>query len=213
MVRLVTRLVRAVQRVVFRLCRCIRSGRSRGAQRRRNALQVSDSIAMTTILRFSADGTPNPIKTALFSPDGSQFLLHTRRGDVKRDLNVESLLLYKTAEVARYVKEQDAVALPTPATLAQIDLEDDWGAMSSIQWLDPTTVGFISSGARQINQAYIADTRTRKVVQLTHSSTDVASFRPRETRCCSMHTWFRRRRKSFRSRANHGLSFSFPAPT
>ena len=139
--------------------------------------RVSDSIAMTTILRFSADGTnPNPIKTALFSPDGSQFLLHTRRGDVKRDLNVESLLLYKTAEVARYVKEQDAVAPPTAVTLAQIDLEDDWGAMSSIQWLDPTTVGFISSGTGRVNQAYIADTRTRKVVQLTHSGTDVASF-------------------------------------
>lgn len=78
---------------------------------------VRDSIEMMRILAFSPVPAVNPPSgTALFSPDRSQFVLHTRRGDLVRNVNIESLLLFTSGEVLRYLASEEDGGQASSAT-------------------------------------------------------------------------------------------------
>lgn len=134
---------------------------------------VRDSIEMQRILDLSGYDTPGDV--ARFSPAGLHFVLHTRRGDVDRNVTIESLLLLDAREVAVYLADGDRGTRPSPRVLVQLEIREDGGELSSIQWLNDEEIGFIAQGDNGINQAFAASVKGH-VTQLTHSATPVASF-------------------------------------
>jgi len=138
---------------------------------------VQDSIAWTKILPMNGDSAVDGAgEVALFSPDRSHFIVRTRRGDLTRNVNVDTVLMYETSAVRRYGRSSLKLAVPSPSILASIPFSNDWEGISSVQWLDDSKLGFISGGKDGHRQAYALDVRTREVSQLTFSETDVVSF-------------------------------------
>jgi hypothetical protein len=60
------------------------------------SVSVADCIAMQTLVDPGyVLGLPSTSRTATFSPDGKQFTVVLRKGDIKQNLNVYSLLFLK----------------------------------------------------------------------------------------------------------------------
>lgn len=141
----------------------------------KRAFTVRDSIAWTHLIPPDA-ATSSPSSIALFSPAGTWFVVRTRRGDLERNVNVETLLLYRTADVERYARSARDVPVPQPRTLTEVPVLNDWEYISGVQWLNDSELGFISKGANGRMQAFSANAETRFITQLTFSDTDVVAF-------------------------------------
>ncbi|NJO12974.1 MAG: hypothetical protein HC872_05340, partial [Gammaproteobacteria bacterium] len=111
----------------------------------------------------------------LWSADRSQFVVRTRRGDLARNVNIESLWVLDTADVVRYL-DAAATGKPKPRAVIERAVSVDWGLLSGVQWIGDSEIGFISADETGRRQVFRADTRTGLVSQLTQSPTDVASF-------------------------------------
>jgi hypothetical protein len=144
----------------------------------KRAFTVHDSIAWTHIV---APDEPSRSADAvgLFSPDGSRFVIHARRGDLERNANIETLLVYRTPEVVRYAGFMKGVLPPKATTLLEVPVVNDWEYLSNVRWLNDSDVGFISKGANGHMQAFSVNAYTKAVVQLTFSETDVVSVASR----------------------------------
>jgi dipeptidyl aminopeptidase/acylaminoacyl peptidase len=137
---------------------------------------VQDSIEWQHVLSFSAETGHRTKRVALFSPDGSQFVLHTRRGDLRRNVNVESLLLFNTREVREYARRAQESDAPEPLKLAALDAAKDEDLVTGIRWLDNAQVGFIAKAPEGRMQAFAVEVGGRSLTRLTASETDVVGF-------------------------------------
>lgn len=147
------------------------------AEPARSPFTVRHSIEMTRILVAApGSGVNAAAGTALFSPDRSLFVLHTRRGDLARNVNIESLLLFKTSDVEKYLASPESTAKPAPRLLVQRSIADDWGGLSRIQWLNGREVGFVAQENSDRSQAFAVNVATANLSQLTQSETPVVSF-------------------------------------
>ncbi|HWD29224.1 MAG TPA: hypothetical protein VG387_18770, partial [Rhizomicrobium sp.] len=138
---------------------------------------VRDSIGMVRIVN-SPDNPENPNArgtTATYSPDGSRFVVHTVRGDLQDNSLVETLLLYDTNGVERYLRAS-AASPQKPTILAELRTRNDWAGLRDIQWIDANRVGFLAEGDNGASQIFLADTRTQRARQLTHSQTNIESY-------------------------------------
>jgi hypothetical protein len=137
---------------------------------------VLDSIAWTYVLPFSSEGD-RARRVALYSPDRAHFIVHTRRGDLARNVNVSSLLLFNAAEVRGYVASRlPTDAAPAPAVLVSVDVSRDEEALTNIEWLDNSRVGFLAKAADGRMQAFSADIHSGVRAQLSHSDTYTVAF-------------------------------------
>lgn len=138
---------------------------------------VQDSIEMTRVRNFDGDGAANPVAgTALFAPDGRQFLLWTERGDLPSNRRVQDLLLFSSAEVTRFAASCQLSSQPRPRKLVEVAATTDWAGLADVRWLSNTAVGFISEDEHGRKQAYIVDSETGSQSKLTDSPTDVRAF-------------------------------------
>jgi dipeptidyl aminopeptidase/acylaminoacyl peptidase len=128
---------------------------------------IEDAIAMVRI-QYSAglDGS-----VGAFSPDGSKFAAVTWRGDVARNINVHSLLVFDVRATGGQ-----------PATVLSRDFEGDAedqvaSPITRIAWLpDNRTLAFIGRERSKPGQVYTVDVVNRQVRQLTNHPTSVRSF-------------------------------------
>ncbi len=137
---------------------------------------VRDSIEMMQVLNFSGIEVNAPSASVLFSPDRSRFLLRTRRGDLKRNVNVELLLLFAAKDVAAYLATEHAGTRPVPITIVQRDVTTDHGHISHVQWVNDDEVGFVAESDAGQNQVFLASAQTGRGTQLTQSQRSVVSF-------------------------------------
>jgi hypothetical protein len=137
---------------------------------------VADSIETTVVVPFDTDATsPGSTGVALRSPDQSKLLVHTRLGDLGKNVLIESLLLFDLDAISRYVNGKTS-APPAASVVSTVEVRDDWGTMSDIQWLNDGEIGFVAQAANGRAQAFAVDIRSGAQAQLTSSETDVASF-------------------------------------
>jgi hypothetical protein len=141
-----------------------------------NKYTVRDAVERQLIVDISGgDPATHTDRAAVFSPDGSRFIVRTRRGDVGRNAIVERLMLFSTADVLkRLAKSGGPEARSVP--VATIFTHDDNHLMVSIQWLSNSAIGFLAEDGRQIMQAFTVNVDGDKPQQLTTSSTDVVAF-------------------------------------
>jgi dipeptidyl aminopeptidase/acylaminoacyl peptidase len=131
---------------VFTLCQAARPA------------MVSDSIGMVQV------GTP-----PTFSPDGKEFVIVTRRGNLQKNANDFSVLSFHTADAFRSPRPQVLLTLSSPSNNA---------AISNVRWLrDNKTIVFLGEkkpGQKQ--QIFSLNVETRQLIQLTRSPTDILAF-------------------------------------
>ena len=130
---------------------------SSGAKQLTRPAMVSDSIGMVQV------GTP-----ATFSPDGKEFVVVTRRGNLAKNTNDFSLLLFHSARVVRLARREVLLTLSSGSNNP---------AISNVRWLgDSKTIVFLGENPGQKKQIFSLNIKTRKLLQLTRHPTDILAF-------------------------------------
>ena len=146
------------------------------------AFRVEDAISWTKLAAFmDIPSSSSDRSVALFSPDGSQFLLHTLRGDLQKNVNVERLLQFAVSDVNAFLRTADKGGVPQPLRSIEIETRPGSGSMADIRWLDDFRVGFTAEDANGRRQVFTADLRTGSVSQRSDSKTGVLTFDGRDT--------------------------------
>ena len=131
------------------------------------AFTVRDSIEREALLDIEGYTPGSDVaELALFSPDRKHFVVRTRRGDVARNVFIERLYVLAAKDE------------PAPQPLAHLDIEahHDRAAVSSIQWISNSAIGYLAQDGSGVRQAYAFDLPTGATKQLTHSPMHVAAF-------------------------------------
>jgi Prolyl oligopeptidase family len=135
----------------------------------RRPATVLDSIAMTRLAdpNYTAGGSSRGV-VAQFSPDGKRFIVLVRKGNVERNTNEYSLLLFRTAE---------AFHSPSPRVLMTMSSSSNREAIKQPRWLaDNDTILFLGENPHELRQLYSLQCSSMKVKKLTHRSTSILSY-------------------------------------
>jgi dipeptidyl aminopeptidase/acylaminoacyl peptidase len=127
---------------------------------------VADVIRLTDFVN------PDPSKpykrsAALFSPDAKHFIVILKHGNIERNTNDYTLLVYETAT---------AFGSPTPVILASLSSPSNAPGISEPTWIGNDAVAFLGQSTAGTSQLYLARRNARQVAQLTHHSTDVTAY-------------------------------------
>src|SRR5260370_64735 len=113
----------------------------------RKPVTVGDAIGMTQFAsrRYSLAGSSSP-EVALFSPDNRQFVVVLKKGNLERNTNDFSILLFSSSE---------ALSLPKAETLLTWASSSNSEAISDVKWLDDNrTLVFIGERLDETPQIY-----------------------------------------------------------
>ena len=123
---------------------------------------VQDVIRMTQVV----EGVHGQV--AWFSPDGSQFLLVLKRGNLKRNTNDFELLRYRT---------RDAVARGKPELLLTLSSSSNSDAIRDLHWLsDDRTIYFLGTRPDEPAEVYSFDIVAQRLRVLTASRADIDGY-------------------------------------
>jgi hypothetical protein len=132
----------------------------------RRAVTVADSIQMTYI--GSPDSRYSDSPAAIFSPNGKQFVVVTRRGNIANNANEYSLLLFHSADALRGAK---------PQVLLNWSSSSNRPAIDAVQWMhDSETIVFLGTRQDQREDMYALNVRTGRLRLVCAAQTDIASF-------------------------------------
>lgn len=135
----------------------------------KRAVTVADSIRMTRFGDpFYADGGPANGIVARFSPNGEQFVVLLKKGNLQDNTNEYSLVLFKTS---------GAFHSPTPRTLVSMSSSSNRPAMQNMVWLkDNDTLLFLGERPGETSQLYSFQCSTGKLTRLTNRDTSLTLF-------------------------------------
>jgi len=142
---------------------------STGAKR---AVTVADSIQMVRVagpadVRDYSGGAVSA-DFAVFSPDGQWFVVVVRKGNIERNQNEYSMLLFPA---------EKAFEAPAPVTLVTLATTSGRVGISNVSWLDDSdTLFFLGEAPGQTTQVYSVRRTSKKVEQLTDQKTNIVSY-------------------------------------
>ena len=133
---------------------------------------VTDSIEMNRIAGSSSSHNrytgASSSDFAVFSPDGKQFVIVVKRGNIKKNTNDYSMLLFQTGQIF------DA---PVPKIITSFSSSSNREGINNPQWLaDNDTVLFLGEHPGETTQVYSVRCSSGEVTQLTHERTNVIAF-------------------------------------
>jgi dipeptidyl aminopeptidase/acylaminoacyl peptidase len=130
---------------------------------------VADSIGMNLLADESYYNGYSPADpVAQYSPDGSKFIVVLRRGNLERDTNDCSLLLWWT---------KTASESPIPEKLLTIASSSNRQAIEQIHWLDDNeTLTFLGEHPGEHRQLYAFNIRTRAMQKLTNHPANLLAY-------------------------------------
>lgn len=139
------------------------------AARSKRSVTVRDTIEM---IRWADRdyflGADPGDRVGIFSPDGREFIVVVRKGNVRRNSNEFSLLLFHTRE---------ALQTPKPRILLTMSSRSNRDAISHLRWLqDGHTITFLGENLHGMPQVYALDIRTRLITALTRHPTPVLAY-------------------------------------
>jgi dipeptidyl aminopeptidase/acylaminoacyl peptidase len=141
------------------------AGQTNDAKRR---ITVKDTIEMTEFADrgYFLGGTPDS-PVALFSPDGKQFVLRLKKGDVERNVVKFWLLLFQSGKAFH---TRHGIVLVTMSSSSNRE------AIQRVRWLDNRTIVFLGETAGGSPQVYGLDVPSKRKFQLTHHPTPIVSY-------------------------------------
>jgi dipeptidyl aminopeptidase/acylaminoacyl peptidase len=136
---------------------------------RKRPVTVEDAILMTRLAddRYFKGG-PSSGHVAHFSPDGKQLIFVLSKGNLDRNTNEFSLLLYHTADVLRSSKSEVLVTMSSSSNRS---------AIKNATWLeDSETVAFIGENFGEVPQVYMFNIKTKRLNRVTSHPTAVVNY-------------------------------------
>ena len=131
------------------------------------AVTVADAIGMSRFLRFDEEGLASKDDAALFSPDGSRFLILEERGDLERNTRMYSLLLFHS---------DTALQSPQPHLLVSFSSSSNRPGIVAVKWLDSRSIAFLGENPNEQQQLYTIDCDTNRLRKLTNHETSLSSY-------------------------------------
>lgn len=143
------------------------TGRPKTDKGQKRPVTVADAITMTQFEdpNYNVGRVGGPV--AQFSPDGKQFVILVRKGDLQKDANKYSLLLFKTDEAFRS---------PVPEVLVSFSSTSNRPGIQLTKWVDNRTIAFLAENPGEVQQLYKVDSRTKRLTKLTNHATSVVSY-------------------------------------
>jgi len=160
--------------VSFLICQAVAvSNAAAGNAQRQYSWQrpatVADSIRMTRLAdpNYYAGGSSRGL-VAQFSPDGKQFVVLVRRGNLERNTNEFSLLLFRTSDAFRSPHAEELITLSSSSNLE---------AIKQPMWLDDNdTILFLAESRDEPRQLYSFKCSTKKLTKLTQSLINILAY-------------------------------------
>jgi dipeptidyl aminopeptidase/acylaminoacyl peptidase len=131
------------------------------------AVTVADAISMTRFLGFDEGGLASKHDAALFSTDGSRFLVLVERGDLERNTRVYSLFLYRS---------DVALRSPKPRLLVSFSSSSNRPGIQDVKWLDNHWIAFLGENPNEQQQLYTLNCDTNQLTKLTKHVTSLNSY-------------------------------------
>ena len=136
----------------------------------KRALTERDIIEQTLLPSPTSQGVvrhPND-PVAVFSRDGQRFVVVVRKGNIERNTNEYSLLLYSTAAALRG---------PAPQVLLTMASSSNRDAIFAVHWLaDNESLFFLGENPGESAQVWSYNIRTRQLVKRTNHPESIVSF-------------------------------------
>jgi dipeptidyl aminopeptidase/acylaminoacyl peptidase len=129
-------------------------------------ITVVDDIETTIVEEHEVIGSPKG-SPVWFSPDGNHFIILVKKGNVRRDTNDESMLLYRTT---------DALHSPNPQVLATMSSSSNREAIRGLKWISDDAIAFLGDMPGKAPQVYTINIRTKQIEQLTNESKVISAF-------------------------------------
>ena len=130
---------------------------------------VRDTIEMTRWAdRDYFLGADPGDRVGAFSPDASQFIVVVRKGNIRRNTNEFSLLLFQTRRAFQSAR---------PRVLLTMSSRSNRDAISHVRWLsDGSTITFVGENLTEVSQVFALDTRGGILTAMTHHRTPVLAY-------------------------------------
>jgi hypothetical protein len=133
---------------------------------------VADSIQMNRVagsaLTRARYAGASSSDFAVFSPDGKQFVVVLKRGNLEKNTNDYSMLLFETDKV---------FDRPVPKALASFSSSSNREGIKNIQWLDDNdTLLFLGERPGETTQVYSMRCSSGQIAQLTHESRNIVGY-------------------------------------
>lgn len=144
-------------------------GYANSPQTERQRVTVSDAIRMRTWANrgyFFGGAADGPV--GQFSPDGTKFVILVRRGNLERNTNEYSLLLFHTKHILEYPKEN---------VLLTMSSSSNREAIENVKWLnDNETVAFVGENPGETPEVYTLNVSTRHLEKVTRQPTPIVAY-------------------------------------
>lgn len=133
---------------------------------------VADAIQMNRIAgssssHFRYTGASSS-DFAVFSPNGKQFVIVLKRGNIEKNTNDYSMLLFQTEKI---------IERPAPRIVASFSSSSNREGINNPQWLaDNDTVLFLGEHPGETTQVYSVRCSSGEVTQLTHEQRNIIAF-------------------------------------
>jgi hypothetical protein len=130
---------------------------------------MADSIEMTTLGDAMYElGGPSAGRVAIFSPAGDRFVVVLKKGDLEKNVNVYTMLLYESDR---------ALHSPAPVTLVAMASGSNRPAIEDVKWLgDGRTILFIGERDNDVPEIFALDVASKRLTAITHHPTPVLTF-------------------------------------
>jgi dipeptidyl aminopeptidase/acylaminoacyl peptidase len=115
-----------------------------------------------------------------YSPNTRYFAVVTERGRLDLNAPEDTIWMFPTEEVERFVQRPEQGTPPTPLPLVQMESDKDGPLVENVRWLaDSSGIAFTAlkkSSCCKFHQLFVADARTHMVKALTPENQDVGEF-------------------------------------
>jgi dipeptidyl aminopeptidase/acylaminoacyl peptidase len=146
------------------------AARPRSTEKKRFMTQA-DSIRMSLIAGPNSDRSYANALTrefATFSPDGKNFVVLLKRGNLANNTNEYSMLLFRTDQIPSGAQ---------PKTLVKMAASSPREAINSVAWLsDNDTILFLGENPGETSQLHSVECSTGAVKKLTSHPTNLVAF-------------------------------------
>jgi Tol biopolymer transport system component len=133
--------------------------------RPRRPVTVADMIRMTEPGNI---GLGDDAPFAQFSPDGKKFVVILRNGNLEKNTNEYSLLLWRTDELP---------SAPAPERLLTMSSSSNRRGIQQLTWLpDNETIVFLGERPGELHQLYSFTISTHRLTKLTNHRTSLLSY-------------------------------------
>jgi dipeptidyl aminopeptidase/acylaminoacyl peptidase len=144
-------------------------GRGDATERPSRPVSLEDAIQMTKVGDLDSFwGSPLPDQLAHFSPDGTKFVIVTRKGEIASNTRTYSLLLWSTAAVQQS---------PPPQIILTMSSSSNRQAIDHVAWLaDSESIAFLGEHTGELHQVYTYNIRTQTLQKITRHPTNIVSY-------------------------------------